>query len=81
MNTPTIPTPQKRRLRAHFGFTGMPFHKNVPAHRMFDSRAQRDLAHALRLWASSSTRIRSTREVTKKIGPSDSPLFRRRTRI
>jgi type II secretory pathway predicted ATPase ExeA len=51
MNTPTIPLPQKRRLQAHFAFSGMPFRKNVPAHKMFDSRAQRDLVHALALWA------------------------------
>ncbi|MCB9694486.1 MAG: AAA family ATPase [Alphaproteobacteria bacterium] len=50
MNTPTVPFPQKRRLQAHFGFTGMPFRKNVPAHKMFDSRAQRELVHALVLW-------------------------------
>lgn len=51
MNTPTIPFPQKRRLQAHFGFTGMPFRKNMHAHQMFDSRAQRDLVHGLALWA------------------------------
>lgn len=51
MNTPTVPFPEKRRLQAHFAFSGMPFRKNVPAHKMFDSRAQRDLVHALALWA------------------------------
>jgi type II secretory pathway predicted ATPase ExeA len=51
VNTPTIPFPQKRRLQAHFGFTGMPFRKNMHAHQMFDSRAQRDLVHGLALWA------------------------------
>jgi type II secretory pathway predicted ATPase ExeA len=51
VNTPTIPFPQKRRLQAHFGFTGMPFRKNMHAHQMFDGRAQRDLVHGLALWA------------------------------
>lgn len=51
MNTPTIPFPQKRRLQAHFGFSGMPFRKNMHAQQMFDSRAQRDLVHGLALWA------------------------------
>ncbi|MBT3218174.1 MAG: AAA family ATPase [Victivallales bacterium] len=51
MNTPTLPTHQMRRLQAHYGFGGMPFRKNVPTHRMFDSRSQRDLAHGLRLWS------------------------------
>lgn len=51
MNTPTIPFPQKRRLQAHFGFTGMPFRKNMHAQQMFDSRAQRELVHGLALWA------------------------------
>lgn len=50
MNTPTLPTPQKRRLQAHFGFTGLPFRKNVQALRMFDSTSQRDLRHGLVLW-------------------------------
>lgn len=50
MNTPTLPPAQKRRLQAHFGFTGLPFRKNVKAHRMFDSQSQRELRHGLHLW-------------------------------
>ncbi len=50
MNTPTMKPAHKRRLRAHFGFTGVPFRKNVHARKMFDSSAQRDLGHALRMW-------------------------------
>ena len=50
MNTPTLPIPQQRRLRAHFGFSGVPFRKNVSAARMFDSTSQRDLRHGLQLW-------------------------------
>lgn len=50
MNTPSISPTHKQRLRAHFGFTGVPFRKNVHASRMFDSSSQRDLGHGLRLW-------------------------------
>lgn len=50
MNTPTVPFAQKRRLQAHFGFTGLPFRKNVKAHNMFDSQSQRELRHGLHLW-------------------------------
>ena len=50
MNTPTVPVAQKRRLQAHFGFTGLPFRKNVKAHNMFDSQSQRELRHGLHLW-------------------------------
>lgn len=50
MNTPTLPLSQKRRLQAHFGFTGLPFRKSVKAHNMFDSQSQRELRHGLHLW-------------------------------
>lgn len=50
MNTPSLPVPQQKRLRAHFGFSGVPFRKNVAAARMFDSESQRDLRHGLVLW-------------------------------
>jgi type II secretory pathway predicted ATPase ExeA len=50
VNTPTLPIEQKRRLQAHFGFTGMPFRKNAHAHSMFDSQSQRELRHGLHLW-------------------------------
>lgn len=50
MNTPTVPEAYKRRLQAHFAFTGVPFRKNMVAAEMFDSRGQRDLLHALVLW-------------------------------
>ena len=49
-NTPTIPQPQQQRLRAHFGFTGLPFRKNVQIKHMFDSQSQRELRHGLGLW-------------------------------
>jgi type II secretory pathway predicted ATPase ExeA len=50
MNTPTIPEPQKRRLQAHFGFTKVPFRKNMWAKEMFDSRSQREMLQGLNLW-------------------------------
>lgn len=50
MNTPTVPKPQQRRLRAHFGFTALPFRKNIVAQKMFDSSSQRELLHALPMW-------------------------------
>ncbi|MCB9742642.1 MAG: ExeA family protein [Alphaproteobacteria bacterium] len=50
MNKPTIPKPQKRRLQAHFGLTGLPFRKNVQAAHMFDSASQRDMLHGLLMW-------------------------------
>jgi type II secretory pathway predicted ATPase ExeA len=50
MNGPTIPHQYKLRLQAHFALTGVPFRKNVRANQMFDSNAQRELGHALRLW-------------------------------
>lgn len=50
MNTPTVPKPQQKRLRAHFGFVSLPFRKNVAANQMFDSTSQRELLHALPMW-------------------------------
>ena len=50
MNTPTLPLPQQKRLRAHFAFTGLPFRKGVAANAMFDSTSQRELRHCLVLW-------------------------------
>jgi type II secretory pathway predicted ATPase ExeA len=50
MSSPTIPKSQKRRLQAHFGFTKVPFRKNLAASDMFDSRSQRNLLCGLRMW-------------------------------
>lgn len=50
MNTPTVPPHHKRRLQAHFGFTKMPFRKNMAAADMFDSRSQRELLAGLQMW-------------------------------
>ena len=55
MNTPTVPFGEQKRLRAHFGraafgFTRLPFRKNVAAEQMFDSTSQRELLHGLMMW-------------------------------
>lgn len=49
--TPTLPTHHKLRLQAHFGFTRVPFNKNLRAMDMFDSREQRQLLRGLLLWS------------------------------
>jgi type II secretory pathway predicted ATPase ExeA len=41
---------QKQRLRAHFGFTKIPFRKAMWAKQMYDSSAQRELRQALEMW-------------------------------
>jgi type II secretory pathway predicted ATPase ExeA len=73
MNTPTLPPSQKRRLQAHFGFTGLPFRKNVKAHNMFDSQSQRELRHGLHLWLE----IRGLGLVTGPSGVGKSICLRR----
>lgn len=50
MNTPTLSPQHKRRLQAHFGFTRLPFRKNMVATDMFDSRSQRELLAGLQMW-------------------------------
>ena len=49
MSQATVPHSQKRRLQAHYGFTGMPFRKSVKATQMFDSSSQREFIHGLLL--------------------------------
>lgn len=73
MNTPTLPPSQKRRLQAHFGFTGLPFRKNVHARHMFDSQSQRELRHGLHLWLE----IRGLGLVTGPAGVGKSISLRR----
>lgn len=73
MNTPTIPQVQQHRLRAHYGLTRLPFRKNVPAHRMFDSQAQRDLLQGLTLW----TALRGLALITGPTGVGKSITLRR----
>jgi len=50
MSNAALPNQQRRRLQAHFAFTGVPFRKNIKANAMFDSRAQRDVLHGLAMW-------------------------------
>ncbi|RLA92019.1 MAG: hypothetical protein DRG69_09395 [Deltaproteobacteria bacterium] len=42
---------RKRRLRAHFGFSKIPFSKYAWAKHMFDSSSQRELLDGLLLWS------------------------------
>ena len=46
----TVSPDQKRRLQAHFGFSKIPFRKNMAAAQMFDSRSQRELHAGLTMW-------------------------------
>ncbi len=48
MTEPT--TVQRKRLRAHFGFTKTPFHKAMRAAQMYDSQSQRELVAGLEMW-------------------------------
>ncbi|MDP6107138.1 MAG: AAA family ATPase [Candidatus Brocadiia bacterium] len=73
MNTPTIPKHHKRRLAAHFGFTRLPFRKNMAAADMFDSRSQRDLRAGLLMW----TELRGIALVTGYSGVGKSITLRR----
>jgi len=51
-NTTPEPTgPERRRLRAHFGFSQLPFSKYTWAAEMFDSVSQREMLHGLLLWS------------------------------
>lgn len=40
----------KLRLRSHFGFTRIPFAKNMKAAQMYDSSSQRELLRGLQMW-------------------------------
>ena len=46
-----ISTPQKQRLKAHFGMTRVPFCKTIRTSQMFDSSSQRELYNSLILWS------------------------------
>ncbi len=41
---------EKMRLRSHFGFSRLPFAKNMMATQMFDSSSQRELLRGLQMW-------------------------------
>lgn len=69
--TPT--TRQKRRLRAHFGFSKLPFGKTMWASHMFDSQSQRELLDALLLWSE----VKGVALVTGPTGVGKSITLRR----
>lgn len=50
MTDPNPSKRQRRKLRAHFGFSKMPFNKSMWAKHMFDSESQRELHHGLEMW-------------------------------
>jgi type II secretory pathway predicted ATPase ExeA len=49
--TPIEPAGEKRRLKAHFGFSHTPFSKQAWAAHMYDSTSQRELLQGLVLWS------------------------------
>lgn len=63
----------KRRLRAHFAFSRMPFSKYMWAKHMFDSASQRELLHGLAMW----TEIKGLALVTGPSGVGKSITLRR----
>jgi type II secretory pathway predicted ATPase ExeA len=71
--TPTPTTRQKRRLRAHFGFSKLPFGKTMWASHMFDSQSQRELLDALLLWSE----VKGVALVTGPTGVGKSITLRR----
>jgi len=66
-------TKPKQRLRAHFGFSKIPFRKAMWAAHMFDSSSQRDMLHALTMW----TEVRGFALVTGPSGVGKSITLRR----
>ena len=64
---------EKRRLRAHFAFSRMPFSKYMWAKHMFDSACQRELLHGLSMW----TEIKGLALVTGASGVGKSISLRR----
>lgn len=70
---PTLPEHQKLRLKAHFGFTKVPFCKNLWANELFDSRSQREAFDALGLWLD----VRGLALITGASGVGKSVTLRR----
>jgi type II secretory pathway predicted ATPase ExeA len=50
MNTQKPSEPEKKRLRAHYGFTKIPFSKYVKSADMYDSQSQREMRFGLEMW-------------------------------
>ncbi len=70
-DTPT--RTQKRMLRAHWGFSKLPFKKTMWAKQMFDSAGQRQLFDGLMMW----TEVRGIALVTGPSGVGKSITLRR----
>ena len=64
---------QRRRLRAHFGFSRAPFNKKIWALQMFNSTSQRDLLAAIHMW----TELKGVALVTGPSGVGKSISLRR----
>jgi len=64
---------ESRRLRAHFGFSHMPFSKSAWAAQMFDSTSQRELLQGLLMW----TDLHGLALVTGQSGVGKSITLRR----
>lgn len=73
MSRRPLPEHHKLRLQSHFGFTRVPFSKNLHPSDMFDSRSQRDVHHGLRLW----TEVKGISLVTGMVGVGKSLTLRR----
>lgn len=71
--TETATPSQKMRLRAHYGFSKIPFGKRVWAAHMYDSSSQRNLRCALEMW----TEIRGFALVSGPPGVGKSITLRR----
>ncbi len=67
--------PEKKRLRAHFGMTRIPFSKYMWAAEMYDSQSQRELRHGLEMWLE----VRGMALVTGPTGVGKSITIRRFT--
>jgi len=72
-DSPEPTKPQKRRLKAHFGFARMPFSKYAWASQMYDSVSQRELIAGLHMW----TEIGGIAVVTGTTGVGKSITLRR----
>jgi type II secretory pathway predicted ATPase ExeA len=70
---PTLPEHHKLRLQAHFGFTKVPFCKNLWVSELFDSRSQREAFQGLRLW----TEVKGLSAITGPPGVGKSVTLRR----
>ena len=71
---PTLPEWEKARIQSHFGFSKVPFNKNLWPDELFDSKSQRELLHGLNLWLGG---VRGLALVTGRTGVGKSVASRR----